>query len=839
MSTAVADRRDERGLPHGPRHDAQDALYKALGGNLARAARYLDAARYAESRCAFLCCRALDAFEDLAPDAQSARDGVCQATAYLLGRTAELPDTHTLSARRVNDALERDAARVLPELRCSLHALEAPARTRTCNLLERVSQAMVHTLEHGTRDARHYGSSILGPVSAYAFDLMGIATPLAADFAGIGVLLQAANDLRDLHFDALAGSNADHRDTAPRELSLFLRLAEHAPQAVGVLLRTRFPARSRARAAVAFLGVTTARFLAGRSGLASWGLLCHPRIAAGFAYASQGGYERILSGVEQAIHHCIVAVCLNHAGGEAIVAAAPPRKRSRLQSRFEARIAAEHPDPASASMLGHAALLINAALRLCGRLPTIPLGPATPVKPAAGILLVSDYLIACAAGMFSQLGCEALEEAGWSMMALVRASQDNGANGDSGGEVAALLGYLVGRARGLSVEVARECARNHQHVSIALHRADGARWPGPRLQRRHAARGSLWGDERTGPGAPGRSGASSEQLVRAEAPLLRRLEGLLERCLRLEHGANIFPLAHVVSYYAAFVMLAWPGVVQSLSLRIVLWCLMVIVAYSLSIGIIHLHAHRKLFTYQPLNRVLELLLCFPALNCYPMMRYVHVHLHHRFDDGPGDPTSTTAHRTGWCVLLYWARYSFRCKWLTLRALTARDAKPEWRRMRGQFFFDTLACTVIVDVWACFDWQRVLLLWLLPMVIVSVNIGFFAWLTHAPTFAGRTDHYFNTTNRWMNLLIHNQGYHLVHHRYPSVHWTAIPEHLDVMLEVDDRLIVPYWVLMPSAWHAASERTLRNEEYARSWKRRYRELRGVRRHRLRMLPYFCWI
>jgi hypothetical protein len=499
------------------RRAGQDTLYKALGGNLAKAARYLDAARYAESRCAFLCCRALDAFEDLAPDAQSARVGVSQASAYLLGRTAGLPDTHTLTARRVSDALERDAARVLPELRCSLHALNATARARTCNLIERISQAMLDALEHGTRDARHYGSSVLGPVSAYAFDLMGIETPVAADFGGIGVLLQAANDLRDLHFDGSASSNADHRDAAPRELGLCLRLAEYAPQAIGVLLRTRFPARSRARAAVAFLGVTTARFLARRSGLASWRLLRHPRIAAGLAYASQAGYERILSGVEQAIHHCIVAVCLNHAGREAIVAAAPRRQRSRLQSLFEARIAAEHPDPASASMLGHAALLINTALRLCGRLPTIPLRPAMRVKPAAGILLVSDYLIACAAGMFSQLGCEALEEAGWSMVALVRTSQDNGANGDSGGEVAALLGYLVGRARGLSVEAARECARNHRRVSIALHYADGARWPGRRQQRRHAARGWLWVDDRTGPRAPGRAGTSGAPIHSAQS----------------------------------------------------------------------------------------------------------------------------------------------------------------------------------------------------------------------------------------------------------------------------------------------------------------------------------
>ena len=328
-------------------------------------------------------------------------------------------------------------------------------------------------------------------------------------------------------------------------------------------------------------------------------------------------------------------------------------------------------------------------------------------------------------------------------------------------------------------------------------------------------------------------------IFRASSPWLQSLESRFEHWFRLEHGANIFPLLHVVGYYVILGLLIWPGLIDSAWPRATLWVLMVVASYSLSIGIIHLHAHRRLFTHDGANRVLEFFLSFPALNSYAMMRYVHVHLHHRYEDGAGDPTSTVNYRRGGRMILYWVSYSPHCIWLTSRALFARDAKPVWRRMRTRFAVDTLGCVAIAEIWAYFDVNGMLWLWLVPMIIVWVNIGFFAWLTHAPAYSGRLNGSFNTTNRWMNFFIHNQGYHVVHHYHPAIHWTAIPEHLDLMLGVNDQLIVPYWVFLTNSWRVATTRTLRDEPFARRWKERYINQREARQLRTPLLPYFSWI
>ena len=80
------------------------------------------------------------------------------------------------------------------------------------------------------------------------------------------------------------------------------------------------------------------------------------------------------------------------------------------------------------------------------------------------------------------------------------------------------------------------------------------------------------------------------------------------------------------------------------------------------------------------------------------------------------------------------------------------------------------------------------LWVVPLAITHVQAGYFAWLTHAPAgVQGSINGSMNTANNWLGLFIFNQGYHQVHHEYPGIHWTDIPDRLDVMLDVVDFLI----------------------------------------------------
>ncbi len=321
---------------------------------------------------------------------------------------------------------------------------------------------------------------------------------------------------------------------------------------------------------------------------------------------------------------------------------------------------------------------------------------------------------------------------------------------------------------------------------------------------------------------------------------MKKLDYLLRKFMKLESGANIFPLGHILLYYLCFIAAIYPGVVESTSFLIFLWFMVALLNYSLSIGILHLHTHRKLFvSYWP-NRVVEFLLCFPSCLSYPMMRYIHVYMHHRFDNGAGDITSTEGFRSGFKAIHYWLRYWLICQLETIRGLFASSAKPRWRKLRRQYIVDTLGCIAIVTmITAYVDPIRTLVFWHLSLVLVFINIGFFAWLTHAPAFSGQINGSINTANKWSNFLMHNQGFHVIHHLHPGIHWTQIPAHLDVMLDVDDSLIVPYWVTLPSAWRIVSPKKFRNAQYGEKWKHTYQQKKANNQLRSKLVPYFSWI
>jgi len=341
------------------------------------------------------------------------------------------------------------------------------------------------------------------------------------------------------------------------------------------------------------------------------------------------------------------------------------------------------------------------------------------------------------------------------------------------------------------------------------------------------------------PGSEPLDEADASPVYRAAQPALRRAERALERALRLEHAANVFPLVHVVYYYTLFFCLAWCGLVETPWLRAPLWVVLVLLNFSLSIGIMHMHAHRKLFTDERANRVLELLLSLPCSLSYPVMLYTHVYLHHRYNDGEGDPTTTLGSERGFAAVWYWLRYADVTHRATIRGLFARDASQRWRKLRRQYLIDSSAALAILVVYGWIDLERMLLLYLLPLTIVSTNIGFFAWLTHAPAFREGVNGSINNVNNWMNLLVHNQGFHDVHHEYPGIHWTMIPSRAGIMRGIKPSLIVPYWVTLPSALRIFHPKSFRDPAFGTGWKLRYEAKSRERRYRLGFLPYFVWV
>ncbi len=274
----------------------------------------------------------------------------------------------------------------------------------------------------------------------------------------------------------------------------------------------------------------------------------------------------------------------------------------------------------------------------------------------------------------------------------------------------------------------------------------------------------------------------------------------------------------------------------------------------MTVGIYHLHAHRRLFGYRDrrrsslrqkiCNRVLELLLTFPALGTLSDFEIFHIGHHHRHNNSEFDYSSTGGKEHGWRAIWYWLTFAVIVRYHVLRNLYAKRAPALPRRLRRHrilIIFD-IAINVVVIVALSIIWpKQTLVYWLVPSIFTALNTGYFSWITHAPAEPnGSVNGSINTVNNVMNLLIFNQGYHAIHHLYPGIHWSDIPEKLGELLIVEENFIVPYWVTLPSAWRICLPNGFVNPVFGRRWKARLQAiLESGSEPRLKLLPYFAWV
>ncbi len=326
----------------------------------------------------------------------------------------------------------------------------------------------------------------------------------------------------------------------------------------------------------------------------------------------------------------------------------------------------------------------------------------------------------------------------------------------------------------------------------------------------------------------------------ARSKYLGAFERAAARALRLEHPANVYPLLHVAFYYGFFALLLWPGALVSRPLRAAVWLLVVLLNYSLSVGVLHMHAHRKVLLVGAGNRLLEILCCFPSLMTCSEMLIFHVGHHHANDNGASDVGSTIPYARGWRAVWYWLRYSVVVRFFTVRQIYGAHAQRKYAAHRVRFALDLGLAVSAVVLLTVRSPGAMLVCWYLPSLVTRVTGGYFAWLTHAPAGPqGSMDGSINNVNNWMGFFIFNQGYHQVHHCYPGIHWTDIPDRLDVMLQIDPQYIVPYWVTLHSVWRIRNCEFFRNRSFGERWQARYREKLARRRVRLSWCPHFAWI
>jgi beta-carotene hydroxylase len=231
---------------------------------------------------------------------------------------------------------------------------------------------------------------------------------------------------------------------------------------------------------------------------------------------------------------------------------------------------------------------------------------------------------------------------------------------------------------------------------------------------------------------------------------------------------GLFPLVPLL-------IIAWP--------RFAWWLLPLSLYASYCAGVLsHNHVHTPVFRERQLNRLYSSWLSF-FYGC-PNFAWIPTHLqnHHRYQNGPGDNTSTARYssvNTLWAALSYPTR-STAWQWPEVKAYALRT-----RVHGGSAYHDVLMQTVAVlfghtALLACVTYFRgtaggtaLFVCFTLPALLAPSWMMFTNYLQHVECDASSPDnHSRNFVNRFFNWLTFDNGYHTVHHETPGLHWSLL-------------------------------------------------------------------
>jgi fatty acid desaturase len=233
--------------------------------------------------------------------------------------------------------------------------------------------------------------------------------------------------------------------------------------------------------------------------------------------------------------------------------------------------------------------------------------------------------------------------------------------------------------------------------------------------------------------------------------------------------------------------LAFVGVYYVVSLSALVWppegwfstLLMVIVVSNLSFftaTITHNAIHTPLFRSRTANKIFQHVLT----NAYgsPVSAYVPGHnlSHHLHTQSRRDVMRTTKARFRWNFLnqlLFLPMVASSILRADFRfALAMRNERPRWFRQWASEWLVNLAL-------------QVLFIWINPLgwlLFIFIPHQYAAWGIVGMNFVQHDgcdqehpyNHSRNLTGPIVNWLTFNNGYHGVHHAYPALHWTKLPE-----------------------------------------------------------------
>eukprot|EP01083_Nonionella_stella_P217764 781580_1 len=229
-------------------------------------------------------------------------------------------------------------------------------------------------------------------------------------------------------------------------------------------------------------------------------------------------------------------------------------------------------------------------------------------------------------------------------------------------------------------------------------------------------------------------------------------------------------------------LLALPFLMNAAWYYIALLSLIRIVLIGVPKFILALHFSFHLAIIKPLwlNSLLIEYIITPFFGLPPgVYRFHHVIMHHKEDNiYPFDLSSTMPYNRGnfpWCYLHYWARFEF-ATWFEL---------PYYLLTKKyyQMFLQSICAIIVWFSGNYFIYMYIrpafaLWLFLIPQFILSMALmwGNFGQHIFIDPAHYRDDHRLtvNLLATPYNQLTFNDGYHIIHHKYPRCHWSEMPK-----------------------------------------------------------------
>lgn len=228
-----------------------------------------------------------------------------------------------------------------------------------------------------------------------------------------------------------------------------------------------------------------------------------------------------------------------------------------------------------------------------------------------------------------------------------------------------------------------------------------------------------------------------------------------------------YPLLQVLFFVAALFF-----VESSLIISIGLILLSsIFMCFSLHISY-HNHAHHKLKN-QYLNRFIDLVCT--ALIGFPFHMYQAQHfMHHKFDNGIKDPTSTVKMKNGKLVPKHWFNYSF--LWFSM-AKKIRNSSKSFER--EGFYNDKIKRKIQVEFLVNLSMIILLISISWKFLILCFTMIYFGWVfismlnygQHLPDLENKKIAY-SYYPKWYNYLLFNNGLHAEHHADPATRYEQL-------------------------------------------------------------------